>query len=135
MRIALWSLQALLALAFLGAGLAKLTQPMDALLASGMTFVEHMPEGLVRFIGVSEVAGALGLVLPAATRIQPRLTPIAAGALALVMVLAVLTHVALGEWAALGAPIVLGGLAAFVAWGRWVKAPIAPRGAATEALA
>lgn len=129
MRIALWVLQVLLAFAFLGAGLTKLTQPIEALLAGGMTFVQYMPEGLVRFIGLAEVAGALGLVLPAASRIQPQLTPIAAASLTLVMLLAVLTHVVLGEWGAIAPPLVLGALSASVAWGRWAKHPIAPRAA------
>lgn len=125
MKIALWIVQGLLAFAFLAAGGMKLATPVDQLLANGMTFVEYVPALLVRFIGLSEVAGALGLILPAATGIQPKLTPLAASLLALVMVLAVLTHIALGEWGGLGAPIVLGGLSAFVAWGRFVKAPIA----------
>ncbi|PRQ06948.1 DoxX family protein [Enhygromyxa salina] len=125
MNIALWIIQALLALAFLLAGGMKLAMPIDTLLANGMTVVEHMPAALVRFIGLSEVAGAVGLILPAALRIKPKLTPIAAGALAFVMVLAAITHLALGE--AFGAPLMLGSLAAFVAWGRSTKQTIAPR--------
>lgn len=127
MNIALWIVQALLALAFLMAGGMKLAMPIDTLLESGMTFVEHVPAAVVRLIGLSEVAGALGLVLPAALRIQPKLTPIAAGALAFVMVLAATTHLVMGEAAALGAPLMLGSLAAFVAWGRSTKHTIAPR--------
>lgn len=126
LHIALWVVQGLLALAFLGAGAMKLTAPIEEL-AKSMSFIAHTSGAMVRFIGLSEVAGALGLVLPAATRIKPGLTPLAAAGLAVVMVLAFGTHVALGEYAGLGAPVVLGGLAAFVAWGRWKKAPIAPR--------
>lgn len=125
-NVALWVAQGLLALAFLGAGAMKLVTPIDEL-ARGMSFVPHVPGALVRFIGLSEVAGALGLVLPAATRIKPALTPLAAGLLAVVMVLALGTHLALGEAGAIGAPIVLGGLAALVAWGRSKKAVVAPR--------
>jgi hypothetical protein len=127
MNIALWIVQALLALAFLMAGGMKLAIPADQLLANGMTLVEQVPIGLIRFIGLSEVAGALGLILPAALRIQPQLTAWAAGALTFVMLLAVITHAWLGEMQAIGAPLVLGLLAAFVAWGRSTKQPIASR--------
>jgi putative oxidoreductase len=125
MNIALWIVQALLALAFLMAGGMKLVVPIDQLLANGMTLVEQVPVALIRFIGLSEVAGALGLILPAALRIQPKLTPLAAAALAFVMLLAVITHAWLGE--AFGAPLVLGLLAMFVAWGRSAKQPISSR--------
>jgi hypothetical protein len=67
------------------------------------------------------------LVLPAATRIKPALTPLAALGLATVMVLASLTHLLRGEVQMLPVTAVLAGLAAFVAWGRARKAPIAPR--------
>jgi hypothetical protein len=72
----------------------------------------------VRFIGLSEVFGALGLILPAATRIKPVLTGLAALGLTLVMVLAVGVHVVRGEGYVLALPLLLGVLAAFVAWGR-----------------
>jgi hypothetical protein len=127
MNIALWIAQALLAVAFFMAGGMKLVLPMDALLANGMTFIEYVPAALVRFIGLSEVAGALGVTLPAATRIQPRLTPIAAALLGVVMVLAMGTHLMLGEFGALGPPLMLGLLSAFVAWGRSKKSVITPR--------
>ena len=83
--------------------------------------------GAVRFIGVVEVLGALGLILPAATRIQPKLTPLAALGLFTVMVLAMITHITRGEFGAIGVNVVLGGLAAFIAWGRLSKAPVQPR--------
>jgi putative oxidoreductase len=127
MNIALWVVQALLALAFLMAGGMKLAMPIDQLLANGMTLVEQVPIALIRFIGLSEVAGALGLILPATLRIKPQLTPWAAGALAFVMLLAVVTHVWLGEMQAIGAALMLGLLAAFVAWGRSIKQPITTR--------
>jgi len=131
MRIALWIIQALLAAVFLLAGGMKVSAPAEQLIASGMAWVEHVPFLLVRFIGVAEIAGALGLVLPAALRIQPRLTPIAAGLLSLTMLGAMGTHVLLAEFALVAPPLVLGGLSAFVAWGRWSREPVAARGAAT----
>jgi hypothetical protein len=67
--------------------------------------------------------------LPAATRIAPKLTPLAAAALALVMVLGAGTHLAYGEAKSVVGNVVIGGLAAFVAWGRLTRHPIAARGA------
>jgi putative oxidoreductase len=122
----LWSVQALLALAFVMAGFMKLTTPLDQL-GAAMPWVTAVPGALVRFIGLAELAGGLGLVLPAATRIRPILTPIAAAGLVVVMVLAALLHVARGELAALPVNLVLGGLATLVAWGRTARAPIAAR--------
>jgi uncharacterized membrane protein YphA (DoxX/SURF4 family) len=127
LHIALWVVQILLAVMFGMAGFMKATQPMDQLAKSiPWTPVVGMP--LTRFIGVSEFAGALGLILPAATRIMPRLTGIAAAALTLVMILALGYHVMHGEYQVLPIPGTLGCLAAFVTWGRLVKAPISPRG-------
>jgi hypothetical protein len=125
LHIGLWVAQVLLAVGFGMAGLMKTTTPIDQL-AQKMPWVADLPH-LVRFIGLSELAAALGLVLPAATRIKPALTALAAAGLVVVMVLAAAFHVSRGELGALPVNFVLGGLAAFVAWGRWQKAPIAPR--------
>ena len=81
----------------------------------------------MRFIGLSEIAGAIGLVLPALTRIKPILTAWAAVGLTTIMVLAMIMHAVRGELGALPMNAVLGGMAAFVAWGRFRWAPIAPR--------
>jgi uncharacterized membrane protein YphA (DoxX/SURF4 family) len=126
LHIALWVVQVLLAVAFFMAGLMKLTTPYEALNAQ-MPWTTAFPEGMVRFIGLVEVLGAIGLVLPSATRIQPRLTPLAALGLVVVMVLASGLHLSRGEGAMVPANLVLGALAAFVAWGRSKKAPIAAR--------
>jgi putative oxidoreductase len=123
-HIGLWVAQGLLAVGFGMSGLMKLTTPY-ADLAQKMAWAQHTPEALVKFIGVVELAGMLGLILPAATRIKPFLTPLAASGLVVVMVLAIALHFSIGE---VPAPnFVLGGIAAFVAWGRWRKAPISPR--------
>lgn len=122
----LWVVQVLLTAAFVMAGLMKLTTPI-AELAVKMSWVNHTPAGLVRFIGGSELLGGLGLLLPAATRIKPILTPVAASALVLVMVLAAGFHLYLGEAGLMMPSLVLGVLSAFVAWGRFAKAPIAAR--------
>jgi putative oxidoreductase len=126
LHVGLWVAQGLLAAAFLSAGLMKVTSPIEALRAA-MPWVNGAMGQAVRFIGTMEVLGALGLILPAATRIKPWLTPLAALGLTTVMVLASATHAVRGEPQVILFNAVLGGLAAFVAWGRWRKAPIPPR--------
>ena len=124
MNLLLWLVQVLLACAFGMAGVMKSTQPADALVQAGMAWAGQMPLAMVRFIGVSELLGAIGLILPAATKIKPVLTPLAALGLLTIMILAMAFHVSRGEVQATPINIVLGGLAAFIAWGRTKKAPI-----------
>jgi putative oxidoreductase len=118
MNILLWVVQVLLACAFGMAGVMKSTQPVEALVQGGMAWAGQMPLAMVRFIGVSELLGAIGLILPAATKIKPFLTPLAALGLLTIMILAMAFHLSRGEVQATPINIVLGGLAAFVAWGR-----------------
>ncbi|MFI7640651.1 DoxX family protein [Nonomuraea sp. NPDC049400] len=118
MNIVLWIVQAVLAVMFGMAGVMKSTQPKDKLQAK-LPWVEDFSAGTIRFIGVAELAGALGLILPAATGIVPFLTPLAATGLAVVMVLAALTHARRKEPAAIAFNAVLLVLAALVAWGRF----------------
>ncbi len=117
LQVSLWVAQALLALAFLTAGGMKLLTPSDKLTAS-----MGLSAGLIRFIGVAELLGALGLILPAVTGLKPRLTALAAAGLALVMLLATGFHLMRGELSHLAAPLFLAGLAVFVVWGR-VRGP------------
>lgn len=130
MKYALWIVQVLLALAFVAAGFMKLTMPIEQL-AQNMVWVNDVPAWLVRFIGLAELAGGLGLVLPTLTRIQPQLTPLAGTGLALVMILASGFHLTRSEFGLIIPNIVLLALAAFVAYGRWKIAPISPRGASS----
>lgn len=132
MKYALWIVQVLLALAFLAAGFMKLATPVDQL-AQSMVWVNDVPVWLVKFIGLAELAGGLGLILPALTRIQPQLTPLAGAGLALDMIFAAIFHLSRGEFGFIVPNIVLLALAAFVAYGRWKVAPIAPRGVSTKA--
>ncbi|MBX3013544.1 MAG: DoxX family protein [Caldilineaceae bacterium] len=120
MNIILWIIQILLAAAFGMAGFTKLSQPIDAL-SGMMPWVAAVPLLLVRFIGVAEIAGALGLILPWLTKIQPRLTALAAVGLALVMILGAAFHATRGEFGNIGANVLLLVLLAFVAWGRWSR--------------
>ncbi len=125
LHIALWVAQGLLAAAFGMAGLMKLTQPMEELAKVGMSFVAHYEPGTVRFIGIAELLAALGLILPSALRIMPILTPLAAAGLAIIMILATQFHMSQNE--PFAPTVVLFVLCAFVAWGRYKAAPIAPK--------
>jgi uncharacterized membrane protein YphA (DoxX/SURF4 family) len=127
LNIALWIAQLLLAAVFGLAGFLKLTQPIAAL-AHMMRWPGDVPWELVRFIGTAELLGAVGIILPAATRVLPRLTPLAALGFVAIQVLAIPFHISRGEAAmALPLNIPLLGLAVFAAWGRYKKAPILPR--------
>jgi putative oxidoreductase len=125
-HIGLWIVQGLVGAAFIMGGLMKATMPV-AELAGNAVWAADVPLALLRFIGVAEFAGGLGLILPAATRIRPGLTPLAGAGLAVVMALAFVFHIPRGEFDALPVNLALGGLAALVAWGRLRKAPIPPR--------
>ncbi len=126
MKIALWIAQGVLALAFLAAGAMKLLMPI-ADLHDALAWTADVPTALVRLIGLAEELGGLGLVVPAATRVRPRLTALAAAALALDMVVATLFHLVRGEASMMPVTLLLGAVLAFVAWGRAVRLPIAPR--------
>lgn len=132
MKYALWIVQVLLALVFVATGLMKLALPVEQL-AQTLVWVNDVPALLVRFIGVAELLGGLGLILPALTRIQPQLTPLAAAGLALVMLLAALFHLTRGEAAMVVPNLVLFLLAAFVAYGRWKLVPVLPKNSAVTA--
>ncbi len=119
MNTALWITQGILAAMFAMAGVMKSTQPIDKLLKSGITWVDRFPLTTVRIIGVSELLGAFGLVLPWLLNIVPVLTPIAAAALAFVQLLAIFHHAKHKEGKAILFNIVLLSLAAFVAYGRF----------------
>ena len=126
LHIGLWVAQGLLAVAFGMAGAMKATTPLDEL-AKSLVWVTDVPGGLVRFIGIAEFAAALGMILPSALRIKPILTPAAGAGLVAIMCLAAPFHLSRGEAAVTPVNLVLGALAAFVAWGRYTRAPIAPR--------
>ncbi|MCL2515048.1 MAG: DoxX family protein [Microbacteriaceae bacterium] len=114
MNVALWIVTGLLALAFLAAGLLKTVQPKEKL-AANMGWVDDFTPTGVKLIGIAEVLGAIGLVVPAATGIAPILTPIAAAALAVVMIGALIVHLRRGEGKQAPITIVLFVLTAAVA--------------------
>ncbi|HEV2830011.1 MAG TPA: DoxX family protein [Pyrinomonadaceae bacterium] len=125
MNIALWIIQVLLALLFLFAGGTKLVLPIDVLTSMGSPNQVHLPALLIRFIGVCEVLGALGLILPGLLRKRTDLTPLAAAGLVIIMIGAtVITIIGDGIGAAI-VPLIAGLLCAFVAYGRWRIRPLA----------
>jgi putative oxidoreductase len=126
MHVSLWIAQGLLALFFVMAGIAHGLLPI-AQVAKSAPWTADLPVGLVRFIGIAELAGAIGVLLPAALRILPWLTPLAAFGLMLIMLLAIPFHISRGEARIVGMHIVVACVAAFVAWGRFRKAPVDPR--------
>ncbi|MEA5360907.1 DoxX family protein [Amycolatopsis sp., V23-08] len=118
MNIGLWVVAGLVAAAFLFSGVFKLALSHEKYVAA-QPWAGDAPRWAPRALGVLEVLGALGLVLPAAAGIAPVLVPIAATGLALVMAGAVALHLRRGEVPALVPSGVLLVLAAVVAWGRF----------------
>jgi hypothetical protein len=117
----LWILQVLLALFFaLASGAPKLLLPAEAL-----PMPIPLSQGFLWFIGVCEVLGALGLILPGLTRVQPRLTPLAAACLALLTLCAATYQLMGGQPSNAVFALVIGALAATVAYGRTRLAPLA----------
>ena len=126
MNVGLWIAQGLLAAAFLMAGVMKLLRSKEELRESGMGWVDDFSAGVVKAIGAVEVLGALGLILPTLTGLLPILTPLAAAGLVLDMIGAAFTHLRRGE-AVPSAVVttVLGLIAFFIAYGRFVVMPVA----------
>jgi hypothetical protein len=119
MNRALWTLQVLLGLFFvLASGAPKLILDM-----SDIPMPIPLPYGFVIFIGVAEVAGGLGLILPGLLKIRTGLTPLAAGGLVLVTIGATVYQLASGEPGNAVFAVVMGLLCAFVGYGRWKLAP------------
>ncbi len=134
MNIVLWILQALLAAAFAAHGWMLVSPPPEMLTMMN----EQLGVAFRIFLGVAEIAGAVGLLLPALTRRMPWLTPVAAGCLAFVVASATVLHLFRSETGPAVTTAILFLLAAFVAYGRWRVRPIAPRdggGSAARALA
>jgi uncharacterized membrane protein YphA (DoxX/SURF4 family) len=115
MDTALWIAQSLLAGIFLATGLIKLTQPRLKMAAGPMAWAADVTDARFRTIGLLEVIGAIGLILPGVLGIAPGLVPVAALGLVLTMIGAIVTHVRYGETERLVVPLVLLGLALFVA--------------------
>jgi hypothetical protein len=117
-EVTLWIVQTVLALLFLFAGASKLVMPTVALAQAS-----HLPGLFLRFIGVLEVLGGLGLVLPGLIHLRWELTPLAAAGLIVIMSGAFGATLAAGQSAPALVPVLVGFLAAFVVIGRWKLAP------------
>ncbi len=122
MHRTLWVVQGLLALVFVLTGAMKLVMPLKVLTAE-----LPLPGVCVRLIGGAEVLGAIGLILPAALRIRPGLTPLAAAGLVIIMAGATVFTLATGGGALAVIPLAIGFLSAFVAYGRWRIRPSGER--------
>ena len=130
LHIALWIAQILLALVFGLSGAMKVITPIEEL-AKNAAWIRDS-EFLIRFIGISELSGALGMLLPSLSRIKPKLTSLAAVGLFVIMILATGFHLMRGEAKFTPLTLAIGALAAFVAWGRFRKAPIVARSGGTK---
>jgi len=123
MTYVLWIVQILLALLFLFGGGLKLVMPVEEMTKQ---MPVPLPGGFLRFIGVAELLGGLGLILPALLRIRPGLTPLAAAGLVIIMAGATAVTLLGGDVLTALMPFAVGLLAAFVAYGRWRLVPIHP---------
>lgn len=123
MVIALWIIQGLLALAFLLAGFMKSFTPLEGL-KKNMAWTGMVPASFVRFIGIAELLGALGLILPILTGVQPWLTIAAAIGLVVIMLCAAVFHAAHKEYSQIGTNIALLLLAAFIVVGHIAWVPL-----------
>ena len=119
LSVVLWILQVLLAALFLFAGVMKLILPLEQ-----MAGPVALPGWFLRFLGVVEVLGGLGLLLPGVLRIKPGLTPLAAACLVIIMIGAVVIGLKAGPVSGALVPLVTGFLLAFIAYGRWRVVPL-----------
>jgi uncharacterized membrane protein YphA (DoxX/SURF4 family) len=117
-NIALWIIQVLLALLFLFSGVMKFVMPIEV-----MTKQVRLPGLFLHFIGVAEMLGGLGLILPWVTRIKPVLTPLAAAGLLIIMIGATVVTAMYVSIPQAVLPFVVGILTAIVAFGRWHSRP------------
>ena len=117
MNLALWIIAIVLAVVFAASGLMKQFVPKDKLVTSGQGWAQDFSPTTIRLIGLAEILGAIGLVIPAAVHIAPILVPLAAVGLALVMAGAAAVHARRKEAPIVAMNAVLLVLAVFVAWG------------------
>jgi uncharacterized membrane protein YphA (DoxX/SURF4 family) len=129
MNTALWTMQVLWGVFFSITGFGKILWYKPVLWNQALhevPWLSGVPQDLAIFIGVCEFLGGVGLILPAITGVKPKLTPFAATGLTLVMILAAVFHIARAEYNFLPINMVLGGVAAFIGYGRLIVRPIAP---------
>ena len=125
MNIALWILQILLGVYFIFVGVNHFIIPPG--LPEAMSWMYELPTWLHVFSGAAEILAGLGLILPGLFKYQTRLVPLAAAGLVLVMIGAIVWHLARGEFQNIFVNLILALLAAFVAYGRWRLSPLQDR--------
>lgn len=125
-HVTLWVAQCLIAAVFLTVGYMKSTMPLDEL-AKIVPWAKDYRELFVRTIGAIDLAGGIGMLLPAWTRILPGLGVLAALGCTTILTLAVGFHFMRGEGIGIAVNCPLAIVAAFVLWGRWKRDPIQPR--------
>jgi hypothetical protein len=118
MNTILWIIQLLLAATFFYSGVCKMLMPASWLITHGQTGVVGLPAGLIKFIGICEILGTAGLILPVWLNIFPALTSITAMLFCVIMVMAMRTHYKLKEPRNVFANVLLFLLCAAVAYGR-----------------
>lgn len=131
MNIALWILQFLLGIYFFFVGVNHFIIPPG--LPEAMSWMYELPPWLHYFSGTAEILAGLGLILPAVTKIQTRLVPLAGTGLVLVMIGAMVWHLQRGEVSNIFLNLFLAALAGFVAYGRWRLVPLRDRRASAKA--
>jgi len=128
MKYALWIIQILLGLLFIFAGGSKLVMSIEQMQElARQSGQSPLPGLLLRFIGVAELLGGLGLILPSLLRIKPFLTPLAAAGLLIIMTGATVITLSSGALGSAVFPLIVCLLLASIAYGRWRLAPIAER--------
>jgi putative oxidoreductase len=126
LNITLWIVQGLTATLMLMSAYMKIATPILEL-SSKWKWTGELPETVVRLLGVIDLLGGIGIILPALLRIKPSLTPLAAVGIILLMISASVFHISRGEASVIGSNIILMFLASFIAWGRYKKLPISPK--------
>jgi len=127
LNIGLWIAQVLIFLGFVMIGGLKLFLPVEQL-AAMWVWPGQVPAPFLRFMGLVDAAGGIGVLLPALTRIQPRLTVLAALCCVILQICAITFHVLRGEAAVTPLNFIFLALCIFILWGRARKVPIMPRG-------
>ena len=115
---ALWIVQGVLAAMYLLAGIPKLVMSAEQMAAPGPI---QLPIGFIRFIGVCEILGAVGMVVPGLTGIKPGLTPLGAAGLVIIMIGATVINIVDGPAPFAILTAALGAMCAFVVYGRWMR--------------
>ena len=126
LNIVLWTAQVILGGLFLTLGILKSVWPVEQL-AALMPWTADVLLNLVRFVGITETLGAVGLLAPSILRINPMITPLGATGIAVIMILSVPFHIYRGDGSQLGMNVLFLLMAVFIAWGRLIKVPIQPR--------